>query len=194
MSSTLEGSVASPPRWHEIAMRTIEAGFDMSSEARIGEMLRMLAVGRKALLEMGTGTGLATAWLLDGMDEDARLATVDNDPEVQAVARDVLGEDPRVDFVTEDGAAYLAGQNDGGFDLIFADAVPGKYESLDDALRLLQVGGIYVVDDMSPQPNWPEGHQARVDDLVLRLASDPRLAIVGMDWASGVLVAAKRAA
>ena len=88
----------------------------------------------------------------------------------------------------------VSARADGGFDLIFADAMPGKYEGLEDALRLLQVGGVYVVDDMSPKPNWPEGHQARVDDLVLRLAGDPRFAIVGMDWASGVLVAAKRAA
>jgi predicted O-methyltransferase YrrM len=157
-------------------------------------MLRLLAAtkARGRLLELGTGTGLATAWLLDGMAPDASLVSIDTDMAVQAVARAVLAGDPRVTFVIEDGLDYVRAQRPASFDLIFADAWPGKYEGLDETLALLSLGGLYVVDDMSPQPNWPPGHQPRVDALVTRLKSHPDLATVALDWASGLVVAARR--
>jgi hypothetical protein len=49
-----------------------------------------------------------------------------------------------------------------------------------------------VIDDMLPQSNWPEGHQARVDDLVARLESHPDLVVTRLSWASGLIVAARR--
>jgi hypothetical protein len=57
---------------------------------------------------------------------------------------------------------------------------------------LLKRGGLYVVDDMLPQTNWPEGHQTRVDDLVARLESHPDLVASRLAWASGLIVAARR--
>ena len=43
------------------------------------------------LIEIATGTGVGTCWLLDGMDAAATLTTVDTDPKVQAIARAHLG-------------------------------------------------------------------------------------------------------
>jgi predicted O-methyltransferase YrrM len=45
----------------------------------------------------------------------------------------------------------------GEHDLIYADAWPGKFTDLDQALALLRIGGIYFIDDLLPQSNWPEG-------------------------------------
>ena len=186
----------SPPAWRELLRRTQAMGFGMPSEARTGGLLRMLAASKPGgrLLELGTGTGLATAWLLDGMDSDARLVSIDNDAAVQAPAREVLGGDPRVRFVTGDGLAYIGAEPAGSCDLIFADAMPGKYEGLEAALALLAPGGLYIGDDMLPQPNWPDGHQARVDGLVAAFAADRRLAVQGLDWGTGFFIAARRAA
>jgi predicted O-methyltransferase YrrM len=183
-----------PDSWRAIGARTAVLGFDMPSEADTGAMLRLLAAGKPGgrLLELGTGTGLATACLAAGMDAGASLVSVDTDAEVQAVAREALGEDPRVRFVVADGLDFVRGQERGGFDLIFADAWPGKYEGLDETLALLRPGGLYVVDDMLPQPNWPDNHQARVDDLTARLKSHPDLAAVSLSWASGLIIAARR--
>jgi predicted O-methyltransferase YrrM len=183
-----------PDSWRAIGARTAALGFDMPSEADTGAMLRLLAAGKPGgrLLELGTGTGLATACLAAGMDAAASLVSVDTDAEVQAVAREALGEDPRVRFVIADGLDFVRGQGRGGFDLIFADAWPGKYEGLDETLALLRPGGLYVVDDMLPQPNWPDNHQARVDDLTARLKSHPDLAAVSLSWASGLIIAARR--
>ena len=185
---------ATPPGWREIDARTRAAGFDMPSEPGVGALLRTLAAVKRGgrLLELGTGSGLATAWLVDGMDADARLISIDNDAAVQSIGRSVLGGDPRLTFIVGDGLAWLAEQADESFDLVFADAWPGKYEGVEDALRLLAPGGLYVVDDMLPQRNWPEGHQVRVDALVAFLENRADLAITRLDWASGLIMAARR--
>lgn len=189
-----DNTATTPATWREIDARSRVLGFDMPSEAGTGAMLRLLAATKAGgrFLELGAGTGLATAWLLDGMAPDASLVSIDTDMAVQAVARAVLAGDPRVTFVIEDGLDYVRAQRPASFDLIFADAWPGKYEGLDETLALLGPGGLYVVDDMSPQPNWPPGHQPRVDALVTRLKSHPDLATVALGWASGLVIAARR--
>ncbi|HJV43281.1 O-methyltransferase [Caulobacter sp.] len=181
-----------PAAWAAIQARTIALGFDMPSEANTGSLLRLLAASKPGgrMLELGTGTGLATAWLLDGLSAAASLVSVDVDPVVQDVAREALKDD-RLRFVLADGLDYVMAQPPGSFDLIFADAWPGKYEALDHTLALLKRGGLYVIDDMLPQPNWPEGHQTRVDALVSDLRARPDLTMVSMGWASGLIVAAK---
>ncbi len=143
------------------------------------------------MLELGTGTGLSAVWLLDGMDRDTTLITVDVDPQWQAVARDVLSDDPRLEIVTEDAASFLRRQAPASFDLIFADAMPGKYELLDEALELLRPGGIYVIDDMLPQENWPQGHASKVPQLLARLAARSDFRMASMAWSSGVALVAR---
>src|SRR5262245_45024085 len=84
---------------------TREIGFTMASEIKTGAFLAVLAASKPGgrLLELGTGTGVGTAWLLSGMDASARLDTVDTDATVTAVARRHLGHDPRVTFHLQDG-------------------------------------------------------------------------------------------
>lgn len=188
-----DNTAAAPAAWTAIQARTAAQGFDMPSEVDTGALLRLLAASKPGgrMLELGTGTGLATAWLLAGMDADASLVSIDLDATVQDVAREHL-IDHRLRFLLADGLDYVREQAPGSFDLIFADAWPGKYEGLDETLALLKRGGLYVIDDMLPQPNWPEGHQARVDALVARLESHPELVATGFAWASGLIVAARR--
>ena len=173
--------------------KTAEIGFGMASEPRTGALLQVLAASKPGgrLLELGTGTGIATSWLLSGMDAAAKLTTVDNDADLQAIAKEVLDQDPRVTFITTEGAAFLFRQNSACYDLIFADALPGKYEVIEDALALVKPGGFYVVDDMLPQPTWPAGHAEKVPALLEFLADHPDFLVVPMAWASGVVVAVR---
>ena len=167
--------------------------FSMASERRAGALLRVLAASKPGgtLLEIGTGTGIATAWLLDGMDSAARLVTIDNDRRALAVAQEALGLDPRVRFALHDGAAFLETCQPRSFDLIFADAMPGKYESLERALELVRLGGFYVIDDMLPQANWPEGHAAKVAPLLDYLTARDDFAAVSLAWGSGLAIAVR---
>jgi hypothetical protein len=52
-------------------------------------------------------------------------------------------------------------------------------------------GGVYVIDDMDPQPNWPPGHATKVAGLLARLEADARLRITKLTWASGIVIALK---
>lgn len=183
-----------PPALAGILSRAHALGFMMNSDARVGALLAALAASKPGgrMLELGTGAGVGTAWLLLGMDADARLQSIDTDEAILAVAREALGGDTRVQFAIADAAALLTEAPPEVFDLIFADAWPGKFSHLDDAIAALKPGGLYVVDDLSPQPNWPEGHQAEVDAYLAALAARDDLMITQLDCATGMLVAAKR--
>jgi predicted O-methyltransferase YrrM len=165
-------------------------GFGMASETRTGNFLRALAASKPGggMLELGTGTGVGTAWLLAGMDAHAHLDSVDNDVSTQQIARRHLGTDPRVTFHHADGAAFVSMQAPNTFDLIFADSWPGKFSVLDQTLSLLRTGGIYVVDDLLPQPNWPPGHDANVPPLVSRLERSANAVTAQLAWSSGLMV------
>jgi predicted O-methyltransferase YrrM len=166
----------------------------MASEPLVGAMLRTLAASKPGghFLELGTGTGIATAWLLGGMDIHSTLISVDTDEKAQQVARDCLGADRRLTLVISDALEFLRAQNAESFDLVFADAMPGKYDGLDDALGVVRAGGFYIIDDMLPQPNWPDGHATRVPVLIEQLATNRNFEILPIVWASGVVVAVRK--
>ena len=169
-------------------------GFTMASEPLTCSLLRTLAAAKPAarFLELGSGSGLSTAWLLDGMDAASRLTTVDNDAALLAILKKHLGADLRLTVACADGDDFLRSLQGQRFDFIFADTWAGKYRLLDEALALLNPGGLYVIDDMLPQPNWPEGHAEKVADLVATLAQREDFRLTKLSWASGVMLAAKR--
>ena len=184
-----------PSLLENIEAETQALGFAMASGRKTGALLRTLAATKPggSVLELGTGTGLATCWLLDGMDEAASLITVDNDESVVAVARKHLGEDPRILFYVADGeeiVGRLAGRQ---FDLIFADTWPGKFSHCAETLALLRPGGLYVIDDLLPQDNWPEDHAPKVPVLIEMLEKRPDLIVTRLDWSSGLCLAVKKA-
>jgi len=171
-------------------------GFNMASESKVGALLSALAASKPGgrLLELGTGTGHGTAWMLSGMDSVSRLDSVDTDATFAAVAERHLGSDPRVSFHVMDGAEFIRQAPRGQFDFIYADAWPGKFTHLDEALALLRAGGIYVIDDLLPQPNWPEGHAPKVSQLIERLEQHLGFVTVKLEWASGLMIVVRTAA
>jgi predicted O-methyltransferase YrrM len=174
----------------QIVADTEALAFDMISQSKVGALLATLAASKPAgrFLELGTGTGHGTAWLLAGMDAASTLDTVDRDERVVAVARRHLEGDPRVQFHVMDGVEFLLRADPARYDLIYADAWPGKFSHLDRALALLRVGGLYVIDDLLPQANWPEGHAAKVPVLVDDLERREDFRTVRLAWASGLML------
>lgn len=179
----------------DIVADTVAMSFNMMSEAKVGALLAVLAASKPGgrLLELGTGTGHGTAWLLSGMDATATLDTVDTDESVVAVARRHLGGDCRVTFHVMDGATFLDTLGLPGFDLIYADAWPGKFSHLDEALSLLRPGGMYVIDDLLPQASWPEGHAPKVPALIDEIEGRSGFVSVRLAWASGLMLVVRNA-
>lgn len=54
-------------------------------------------------------------------------------------------------------------------------------------------GGLYVIDDLLPRPNWPDGHAPKVPKLIEALERDQRLKVSKLSWSSGIVVAAPMA-
>lgn len=182
-----------PPVLEAIRRDTLVLGFTMASEPKTGALLRGLAASKPHgnVLELGTGTGYGTAWLLAGMDSHSRLVSIDSDATASAVARRHLGHDARVTFLHKDAAAFLREAQSAQYDLIYADAGPGKFQQLDLALALLKVGGIYLIDDLLPQSSWPDGHAPRVPKLINDLMKRKELVPVQLAWASGLMLVVK---
>jgi hypothetical protein len=57
---------------------------------------------------------------------------------------------------------------------------------------MLKAGGLYIVDDMLPQSNWPDGHAAKAEKLVLELGSRSDLFLTRLDWCTGIILCVKR--
>ncbi len=174
---------------------TFAIGFTMASEQHVGSLLRTLAASKPSgqFLELGTGSGFSTAWLLDGMGKTSTLMTVDNDRALLAIAKKHLSEDLRLTIACEDGDEFLKtlARQKTQFDFIFADTWAGKYGLLEEALGLLKEGGFYVIDDMLPQPNWPEGHHSKADALIAYLEQRSDLVMTKIGWSCGVIVCVK---
>ena len=183
-----------PKDFDKIMKATEQMGFDQRSDEQTGALLRTLAASKPGgeILELGTGSGLSTAWILDGMDASARLKSVEIDETLAEIARRYLGEDERVEFFVEEGEALIERLVPESIDLIFADTWPGKYHHLDETLQLLKKGGLYVIDDMLPQPNWPEGHAAKAEALIDCLESREDLSCVKLAWSTGIMICSRR--
>ena len=182
-----------PESYFDIDKATKENGFTMPSDILTCSLLKTLAAAKPAgkFLELGTGTGLGTAWLLAGMDIDASLVSIDNDPNLLAIAQTHLGNDNRLSLINIDGEVWIKGNIDQKFDYIFADTWHGKYLMLDQVLNMLNKGAFYIIDDMLPQPNWPEGHHQKALNLVKYLEQRQDLILTKQHWATGIIIAVK---
>lgn len=184
-----------PAALEQIQQATAAIGFTISSDMLTGSLLRTLAATKPGgtLLELGTGTGHGTAWLLDGMNSSAHLITVDISDQHASVARRFLEQDKRVEFLLQDGVLFLQQMGEQGrrFDLIFADFIPGKYQQLSEALDLLAPGGIYIVDDLHFSAAESSDSTSRVFNLVTTLEQRQDLHITKLNWSTGLLVATR---
>ncbi|APQ18676.1 O-methyltransferase [Maribacter hydrothermalis] len=183
------------PKIHkEIIRKSKEIGFTMPSDLYVGSFLKTLIASKPKgrFLEIGTGIGLSLSWMIEGMDNDAKLISVDNDKSLIDIAISYFGKDERVDLVCKDGADWLKEYSGAKFDLIFADAWPGKYSEIDEVLDLVKVGGFYLIDDMTKQPNWPVGHEDNVSTLTAYLEQREDLQLTKMNWSTGLIMVVKK--
>ena len=128
------------------------------------------------------------------MDENSKIITVENDSAVVAIAQKCL-DDQRISFHIGDARTFLeqikaTGQQ---FDFIFADTWAGKYTHLESALHALKSGGLYIIDNMLPQPTWLEDHELKVAALVAELEGKHDLLLTKLNWASGIIIVTKQA-
>ena len=126
------------------------------------------------------------------MDAHSKLTSVDNDQLFLEIAKSNLGIDNRLTLILQDGGKWVEENRDQKFDYVFADTWHGKYLLLEEVLSMLNKGGLYIIDDMLPQPNWPEGHQEKAIKLVADLEARDDLVLTKQVWATGIIIAVKK--
>jgi predicted O-methyltransferase YrrM len=169
-----------------------------------GAILRLLShlVAAKAVVEIGTGAGVSTLYLVRGMRPDGVITTVDTEPEHQRATRQALVEAgmPSTRFRLINGTAgeVLPRLTDGAYDLVFIDADPTGYlDYLEQAVRLLRPGGVMAFAAMLAQDRIADTGRRDAETVALRelartVRDDDRLVPVLLPIGDGLLVAATR--
>lgn len=168
-----------------------------------GAALRFLAsvLDARAVVEIGTGTGVSGLWLLRGMRADGVLTTVDIETEHQRLARETFTEAgiPNQRARTIAGAALevLPRLTDGHYDIVFVDGDKTEYTAyLTEALRLLRPGGVVAFDnalwhDRVADPSVRDEETLAVRELLRQVAEDDQLVPVLLPVGDGLLLAKK---
>jgi len=193
-TDSMKDSISNFPNGYEqIFEETKKIKFNQLSDLKAGSLLSTLSASKPkgSFLELGTGSGLSTAWILQGMDANSTLKTVETDDILVNIAKQYLGHDKRVEFILGKGEDLISSIKQNSIDFIFADTWPGKYNHLDETLSLLKVGGVYIIDDMLPQDNWPEGHSKKVNTLVKHLESRDDFLLTKLCWSTGIIICTK---
>jgi predicted O-methyltransferase YrrM len=159
-------------------------------------------INARAVVEVGTGTGVSGLWLLRGMASDGVLTSIDVDPESQRAARTAFlaaGYGPsRLRLINGMGLEVLSRLTDGAYDLVFVDALPVEYpRHLDEAVRLLRPGGLVVLDDVLRRGRV--GDTGAVDpatiavrEVTRQVRDDDRLVPVLLPVGDGLLCALRK--
>jgi predicted O-methyltransferase YrrM len=168
-----------------------------------GAALRFLAAvtEARAVVEIGTGTGVSGVWLMRGMRPDGVLTTVDTEAEHQRLARQAFTEagipSQRVRLIPGAALDVLPRLTDGHYDLVFADGDKSQYaDYLAEALRLLKPGGIVAFDnalwhDRVADPAQRDAETVTIRELGKAVRDHESLLPLLLPVGDGLLVAKK---
>ena len=169
----------------------------------VGAALRFLAsvLDARAVVEIGTGTGVSGLWLLRGMRSDGVLTTVDIEAEHQRLAKETFTEagipGNRARTIAGAGLDVLPRLTDGHYDLVFCDGDKREYAAyLKEALRLLRPGGVVAFDnalwhDRVADPAQRDEETVAVRELCRTVVEHDQLLPVLLPVGDGLLVAKK---
>ena len=167
-----------------------------------GAVLRLLAAAAsaKAVIELGTGAGVSSLWLLSGMRPDGVLTSVDAEGEHQRLAKASLAEAGipagRARLIHGRALEVLPRLSDRAYDLVFCDANRSENpDYLTAALRLLRPGGVLVFagalgGGRVAEPSARDAETVAQRELAKTLRDEPRLVTGALPVGQGLLVAA----
>ncbi len=168
-----------------------------------GAALRFLAalIEARAVVEIGTGTGVSGMWLLRGMRADGVLTSVDLEAEHQRLAKQTFTEggvpSQRVRLIPGAALEVLPRLTDGHYDLVFVDGDKREYpDYLAEALRLLKPGGVVAFDnalwhDRVADPAQRDTETVAIRELGRTVVEHDQLLPVLLPVGDGLLVAKK---
>jgi predicted O-methyltransferase YrrM len=169
-----------------------------------GAVLRAMAraIDARTVAEIGTGAGVSAVYLLRGMHPDGILTSIDIEPENQKAARTVVAQagfpPERIRMISGAALDVLPRLTDGGYDLVFIDAVKSEYPAyLEHALRIVRPGGVIALDNALwhskvPDPAQRDHNTTGVREALKAVRANEDLTGVLLPSGDGLLVAIRR--
>ena len=161
---------------HQSAAR--ERGLELGAQDTTpgaGAYLRYIAelISAQSVVEIGTGSGVGTLWLLKGVINSGVITTID--PEVQhiQVAKQVLNDADiapnRYRLITSDYLDVMRKLADRAYDLVVFRGNPEDiFDVIDEAHRILRTGGILAIDHFYGGGKVPDPAQRDPKTIALR--------------------------
>jgi predicted O-methyltransferase YrrM len=154
--------------------RGIENGVtDVSQGA--GAYLRQLAhqIKAQSVVEVGTGSGVGSLWLLEGMLSSGTLTSIDDEMEHSSIAKIALAEaeieQPRFRLITNSVMDVMTKLTDRAYDLVVFRHNPEDLSfAISEAHRILRSGGVFVIDNFFGGGKVPDPAQRDPKTIALR--------------------------
>jgi predicted O-methyltransferase YrrM len=140
-----------------------------------GAFLKYVAslISAQSVVEIGTGSAVGTLWLLKGVMSSGVITTID--PEVQhvQVAKEVLADADiapnRYRLITSEYLDVMRKLADRAYDLVVFRGDPEDiFDVVDEAHRILRVGGILAIDRFFGGGKVPDPAQRDPKTVALR--------------------------
>jgi predicted O-methyltransferase YrrM len=137
--------------------------FNGSCMDAAGRLLAVLSgqVKQGKILEIGTGLGVGSAWILSAIQPHVQFVSVDLEEHKVKLVRNNLNH-PQATFICGDWKELI---KSGPFQFVFADAAAAKSIEGELLIDILEVGGLLFMDDFTPEEHWPEQWRGKRDPV-----------------------------
>jgi predicted O-methyltransferase YrrM len=204
VQSYVEGFIAEDEILTRARARGVEVGAkDISSGT--GAFLSFLThlISAQSVVEVGTGSGVGSLWLLRGMIESGTLTSIDAEAEHARIARVAFADDEiapqRFRLITNPVMDVLSKLTDRAYDLVLLRNDPEDLaQSVDEAHRILRSGGVLIIDTFFGggkvnDPAQRDPHTIARRDVGKAIRSSPSLWVTSLiGVGDGLLVATKK--
>ena len=133
--------------------RGLELGTVDASQGA-GAYLRHLAhqLNAQSVVEIGTGSGVGSLWILEGMIASGTLTSIDDEMEHTSIAKVAMLEadiaQSRFRFITNPVMDVMTKLTDRAYDLVvYRHNAEDLAFAISEAHRILRTGGVFVIDN-----------------------------------------------
>lgn len=163
-----------PPLVKQAIELSDQLEFKASSIIEVGRLLQLLASQfREGIVaEIGTGCGVGAAWIISGLRTGATFVTVELDPQRAAATKSLFASCSNVQVICKDWHEIL---KYAPFSLLFVDGGKAKQYEPELLVDALEIGGLIVLDDLTPEDQWPLELLTQPDPIRKFWLNEPRL-------------------
>lgn len=122
-------------------------------EPEVAQLIKVLLKSNKPknILEIGTAIGYSALVMVDTLEGDCHITTIERREDMIKQAKDFISKTPYKDSISiiQGDANEVLDHIQGSFDLIFMDAAKGQYiEFFNKCINLLNPGGMIIADNV----------------------------------------------